>query len=102
MGFDLTGKNREKIAQKYGKSPQNREKSHFWAIFPIFGAIFPRFFPVRSKPIFGPFFSDFGRVPETDFLPGPQDRNTKPHTQILNFFNLWALWGRDSEPRDRD
>ena len=54
--------------------PQNRPKiGYFGAICPIFGPFFP-IFPVRPKSIFGAFFSDFGRRPEIDFLPGRQTR----------------------------
>ena len=76
MDFGLTGK----IGKKSPENWKNRSKmgffSYFRAIFPIFGRFF-RDFPVEAKIHFRAifFFSDFGRKPEIDFLPGRQDRN---------------------------
>ena len=63
---------RKWILASPGKSGKNRPK---------IGQIFPDF-PGEAKIHFRAIFSDFGRKPETDFLPGRQDRKPKPpHTR---------------------
>ena len=77
-------KNRQKIdfglTWKIGKkSPKNRNngsKIGFWAIFPIFGAIFVPIFRVRPKSIFRRFFPISGWRPEIGILPGTHTRKS--------------------------
>ena len=64
------------------KSPENRKNSPKIGFFPIFGRFFlfsgDFFLIILERPIF-----DFGRKPETDLLPGRQDRNTFAKTALL-------------------
>ena len=60
--------NREKIAQKLEKSPENWKKSHFWVIFPIFRRFFPDF-PGDAKIHFRAIFFRFRAEARNRFSP---------------------------------